>query len=320
MNTNEKFITKQEAATTADLSQQEPHLKVVDVMPSFASPDEERLAADISTIGLQTKRLSGVQRKRLTRERKMREGTWTEKKPPGKAPSTQSKDGAGGSGGVKRPHSDSSTPPLEKTASKKPRNAQVQTRTYKDAVVAIKMAIIHRRHPDVKLDQTQFNVIQAKLLIAVDANPQGETPPQFLYSKFALGIFWIACANESSKAWLMWTVSGLGELWEGAELTVVDSKDLPKRPRVIVRIPDTSEVTTVMTRPRIQNPELNTTDWSVMSRKVTEKKQTLALSIDPNSFKALTGSNFKAFWELGRVIFRTLKEEKRKAEDESTAS
>jgi len=46
----------------------------------------------------------------------------------------------------------------------------------------------------------------------------------------------------------MWTVSGLGELWEGAELTVVDSKDLPKRPRVIVRIPHTSEVTTVMTR------------------------------------------------------------------------
>ena len=60
--------------------------------------------------------------------------------------------------------------------------------------------------------------------------------------------------------------------------------------------------------------------WSIMSRKVTEKEQTLALSIDPNSFKALTQSNFKAFWGLGRVIFRTLKDEKRKPEDESTAS
>ena len=156
----------------------------------------------------------------------------------------------------------------------------MQTRTYKEAVVGIKMAIIHRRHPDVKLDQTQVDTIQAKLLIAVDANPQDETPPQYLYSKFALGIFWITCANESSKAWLMLTVRGLGELWEGAELTVVDFKDLPKRPRVIVRIPDTSEVTTVMTCLKIQKPELNTTDWSVMSRKVAEKEQTLALSID----------------------------------------
>jgi len=90
--------------------------------------------------------------------------------------------------------------------------------------------------------------------------PQGETPPQFLYSKFALGVFWITCANEPSKAWSTRTVSGLGELWEGGELTVIDSKDLPKRPTVLVRIPDTSEVTTVMTRLRILNPELNTTD------------------------------------------------------------
>ena len=101
---------------------------------------------------------------------------------------------------------------------------------------------------------------------------------------------------------------------------MVDSKNLPKRPRMIVRIPDISEVTTVITRLRIQNPDLNTTDWSVMSRKVTEKEQTLALCIDPNSFKSLTGSNFKAFCGLGRVIFRTLKNEKRKPEDESTAS
>jgi len=86
---NKNFETKQEAATTADLSQQEPHSKVADVMPSAASSDEETLAAGISTIGLQTKRLSGAQRKRLTRERKKREGTWTEKKPPGKTPSTQ---------------------------------------------------------------------------------------------------------------------------------------------------------------------------------------------------------------------------------------
>jgi len=41
----------------------------------------------------------------------------------------------------------------------------------------------------------------------------------------------------------MRTISGLGELWEGAELNVVDSKDPPKRPSVLVRIPDTSEIT-----------------------------------------------------------------------------
>ena len=142
---------------------------------------------------------------------------------------------------------------------------------YAEAVVGIKMNIIHRRYPDVKLVQTQVDMIQAKLLTAVDANRLGEAPPQFLYSKFTLGIFWITCANEPSKVWLTRKVSGLGELWESAEFTVVDSKDLPKRPRVIVRIPGTYEVTTVIIRVRIQNPQLNMTDWSVMSGNVIEK-------------------------------------------------
>jgi hypothetical protein len=41
----------------------------------------------------------------------MKEGTWTVEKPIGKTPSFQEKEVARSSGGVKRPHSDSSTPP-----------------------------------------------------------------------------------------------------------------------------------------------------------------------------------------------------------------
>jgi hypothetical protein len=51
------------------LSQQEPHEEDAELKSSAASSDEERLAAGISTTGLQTKRLSGAQQKRLTRER-----------------------------------------------------------------------------------------------------------------------------------------------------------------------------------------------------------------------------------------------------------
>jgi len=71
-------------------------------------------------IGLQTKRLSGAQQKKLTRERKTKEGSWMEKKPPRKTPSSQDKGAVGSSGGVKRPHSDSSTPSLEKQQPKNP--------------------------------------------------------------------------------------------------------------------------------------------------------------------------------------------------------
>jgi hypothetical protein len=63
----------------------------------------------------------------------MREGTWMEKKPPRKTPSSLDKGAVGSTGGVKRPHSDSRTPSLEKQQPKKTWNSQVQTELYKEA-------------------------------------------------------------------------------------------------------------------------------------------------------------------------------------------
>jgi hypothetical protein len=110
MDTREMEL-KQGAA--ADLLQQGPHVEVADLGTCAVSSDEERLAAGISMIGLQAKGPFGAQWRRLTREGRMKEGTWTADRPPGGAPSSRVKGMAGGSGGVKGPHSDSSTPSLE---------------------------------------------------------------------------------------------------------------------------------------------------------------------------------------------------------------
>jgi hypothetical protein len=52
---------------------------------------------------------------------------------------------------------------------------QTETYEYKEAVTGVKMAIIHRHHPDAKLDETQTVIIQAKLLTAVDENPSRDS-------------------------------------------------------------------------------------------------------------------------------------------------
>jgi hypothetical protein len=81
MNTNEPK-SKQGTDSSIDLPiQLHPQMKDVEPKLSTAS-DEQRLVAGTSTVDLQTRRLSGAQRKRLTRERKMREGTWMAEKPP----------------------------------------------------------------------------------------------------------------------------------------------------------------------------------------------------------------------------------------------
>jgi hypothetical protein len=83
---------------SARLLQQKPHVEVADSKISAVSSDEEGLASGISTIGLQTKRPSGEQRRKLTRERKMKEETWTAERPPGKTPSSRVKGAAGAVG------------------------------------------------------------------------------------------------------------------------------------------------------------------------------------------------------------------------------
>jgi hypothetical protein len=102
--------------------------------------------------------------------REMKEGTWMVEKLPRKSPSSQEKGAVGSSGGMKRPYSDSSTPPSTKQQRKKPRGMQEQTGAYKEAVVGIKMAVIHKHHPEIKLDQAQVDLIQDKFLVLLRAS------------------------------------------------------------------------------------------------------------------------------------------------------
>jgi hypothetical protein len=93
MDTKERKLKK---GAIADLLQK-PHVEVSDSKTPAVSSDEERLAAGISTIELQTKKPSRAQWRKLARERKMKEGTWTEN-PPRKTPPSQAKGIVGSSG------------------------------------------------------------------------------------------------------------------------------------------------------------------------------------------------------------------------------
>jgi hypothetical protein len=93
------FETHQGAVDPVDLSQPKPHMEVKEQTSTAVTSDEEKLAAGILAIGLQAKRLSAEQQKKLMKARKMREGAWTERKPTRKTPSPQDKGAEGSSAG-----------------------------------------------------------------------------------------------------------------------------------------------------------------------------------------------------------------------------
>jgi hypothetical protein len=118
LDTNEKEL-KQGADTTADLAKQKPQEEVSKEKSSDVSSDEGKLVARMSTNGLRTKRISGAQRKKLVKERNMKEGTWIEK-PNTNTPPPQDRGTAGNSGCMKRPLSDSKTPPKKNSNPRDP--------------------------------------------------------------------------------------------------------------------------------------------------------------------------------------------------------
>jgi hypothetical protein len=61
-------------------------------------------------------------------------------------------------------------------------------------------------------------------------------------------------------------------------------------------------------------------DWVIMSRKIDEGGQTLAVSIDPNSYKTPGQMKFKIFWGRGRISLWTLRDKRKQPEGESTTS
>lgn len=280
----------------------------------------EGLASGVQTLGLKRKRLSGAQRKKLVKERKMREGTWTEARPKGRPKLTtshQTDPGEGTSSGVgrqdqpkagtssraeKRPRSNPNTPDSQEHTHKRARDV-----SYKDATLGTRMAVVHEKHPAEELTEEQAKTVERRVVELIFSDTASGPPLQFMSTKFAQGILWIVCANDESKRWLTETIPGLGNLWEGASLRVVEAKDLPKRPKVMVWIPDNEmEADTIKTALQRQNPGLKAKEWVTLNRKVTGSGQTLVFTVDPASYTRLEDLEFKAFWGLKRVIFKTL--------------
>lgn len=262
------------------------------------------MAAGVANMELQTKKLSGAQKKKLRKAEKMKAGTWTKDKP------TQKKVVKGEekekSGSAKRPHSDSSTPSSQKQATKRPRS-HAQTGSYSEAAKGLRMAVVDRRHPDILLDQRQADLIMNKLGEVVDQTPSSSTsPPQFEGSRYTGGIIWITCANEHTKDWLKKSVESMGKLWEELDLTVVEAKDLPKRPKALVWIPGTPEEGDVRTRLERQNPGLKTKDWHKLSNKTEKDGTILAFSMDGASYRILEQARFKAYYGLRTVTFKPI--------------
>jgi hypothetical protein len=192
------------------------------------------------------KKLSGAQKKKLTKEKKMAEGTWIEnipKKPPPIKPSDEnnstvtvprpSSSGLQGSRtpmlSSKRQHSEDNTPVSDQR--KLAKRARSEDRPeYRDAL-CIKMAVIWEGFPN----EAFTDDLQFELLNRMEGLLSG-TGPTFETCKLEDGAIIIICMDKPSMNWLQKTIGEMNPC-NNMVMKVGEAKELIQTSKIIMKLP-----------------------------------------------------------------------------------
>ncbi|XP_073811732.1 uncharacterized protein [Musca autumnalis] len=145
---------------------------------------------------------------------------------------------------------------------KKPYSKPVTVADDKD----LHLAIIDRADPNGRISDSHWLLFEIGLRSAIVSGPEDQEDRQFGSAFLRKGVKVINCLNKKSRDFLVRTVEGFGALWEGANLAAVPLTDIPSRKVISAWIPPpTVDKELLLKMLRLQNPNLTTSGWTVIS-------------------------------------------------------
>ncbi len=196
----------------------------------------------------------------------------------------------------------SSAPSSAEADRKRPRKAQAlatttsenPSRSYRECLTAIKMAVVPSDFPATKLQEDHGAEIESSLVRKLCRLPDG-TFPIFEGTYMERGALIVTCSNQQTVGWLTQVIS---EISVSADFTlkVGDRKDILRANKVLLRAPaKLVGMTTQETRTLIseQNASLKMADWFQLSAKEDREKGTLfVFLVDDAAIEALRAVDF----------------------------
>lgn len=236
------------------------------------------------------KRLSGAQKKKLAREKKMAEGTWVEKPKPKQR-------------GEKR----QSQRMEQDVAPKAARKEGPEGITFKEALTAVKMAVILEGHPLERLSEEQALDLEFLITEKISRNEEGFVPT-FLSCRLENGALIINCADLGSSKWLEQIVVEINP-WQEQTLLVGEARKLVRTTKIIAKLPKVCsklESKEVLRKIEAQNGGLTPTEWNILHRKNEPSGQTIVLSVPELDAATLGKRGYKFYIGLHQVQAKVL--------------
>lgn len=272
-----------------------------DISSITQGQNEAEGGKDPSAMEHQQPKLSGAAKRKLNKQRRQQQ---TDEAKPG----TSTGGTSTYKGGQKRNRSDGSTPTEKARPTKKSsRDPKGPVKSFKDALSDFHLAIVPGEFPEITINDEQAGLIKNHLLAKIDEMQEGGTAPRFSEVRLREGALMISCPDRDTWTWLEQTVRA-SSLWEGAKLSVIDAKEVPKPVRTMVWIPGpATKPDTVLHRLAIQNPGLITKNWRVVNEKQDPKGQQLIILMEEKSWKRIQEKlHGKPYLNFSRVQFKVL--------------
>ncbi len=174
---------------------------------------------------------------------------------------------------------------------------------------ALRVQITDSEKPERVLSEDEVDLLQQKLLEALDAHPN--TGPELKVAKSGMmqGMYIMTCADQATKEWLENAVLELPPLEVDGHTVKFGTQDPSKRTKVSVYIPSPRSTTVadtavILQRLQKQNRSaLNTQLWTVHARVTAPKGVRLILGVDDSSLAGLKRLDWQPYFEFTRVMF-----------------
>ncbi|XP_026683316.1 uncharacterized protein LOC113469653 [Diaphorina citri] len=280
--------------------------------------DVKHTASQLNRMHLRPK-IKWSERRRLKREQKKAEGTWTEQKPKKQASketpqmkgvktsetvTSQRKAGPSGVGTPgNRPRSEETTP--TKDAVKKPRVNSSES-------LAIKMAVWLEGYPENKLTDEDANNLQEKMLDFIRPLENGNGP-QFNNCRQESGVLVMTCVNQATQKWLIDCVTKIGKCGE-IKLEVGVASKVLNTTKVITRLPKVMKdhpMEKVLQRLEVQNNDIKTEDWRLINTKTESNVKTVVFLINEEELGKLKERGLSLYLGLEKIQFSIIEKKAR---------
>lgn len=169
----------------------------------------------------------------------------------------------------------------------------------------LSIAIIDLREGDnmVLMDQTKFtklgDIINNKLLSNIGKKVE---LPKIEDSRLVLGATKIKCGDTATRRWIVHCVATLSarELWNGANLTVVDFVDVPKPHKFQAWFPGiTRSAADIFKILEALNKGICTTSWTVLNREQKTNGTQMVIGVGSDSLVTLQNNPNSLYCGMG---------------------